>query len=201
MDPTPYLPVIASLLGGGAVGAVITMIATTFRGRKQPVGRRIDISPVFTTGFSGSTLSTNITINDGVNNYNFPNLYVADIQIVNRGNRDFATFTFGITLGQPDKAIHVEPYGIDRHHIVDLKTACTPAAPNVALDFELKPFHRGDSYTMKVFFTVGGQAPEQITLSSAEAVRFADIQSLAETIAKTAQTTAFKFGPFEIRIP
>ena len=200
MDATPYLPIVASLIGGGAVGAIITAFVTTFRNRKQPIGRRIDVSPVFTSGLSGPTLTTRITISDGTKNYSFSNLYVADVQIVNQGNRDFDTFTFGLTLSQPDRAIYVEPYGLDRHHVVKAKSICGPDAPSDALDFELKPFNRGDSYPMKIFFTTSDKGPQPIKLSSPEAIRFIEIQSLTEAVATVAVANVLKVGPVEIRL-
>ena len=48
--PFPWLPVIAiigSLLGGGAVGAIITLLVSRYRSRRQPVGYSIEIIEVF----------------------------------------------------------------------------------------------------------------------------------------------------------
>jgi hypothetical protein len=200
-DPVSGLQIAASILGGGAVGAIITAVVTSYRGRVQPIGRRVEVSPLFTSGFAGSSLTANVTVSDGTTDYKFPNLHVADIQLVNRGNRDLPTFTFGVTLSKSDKAVHVEPYGLDRHYIANLQKPCTPANPTGDLDFELKPFNRGNSYTLKVFIVAGGSELGSITLGSAEAVRFTEIPSLAETIAKAASTYAVHIGPFEIRLP
>jgi hypothetical protein len=62
----------------------------------------------------------------------------------------------------------------------------------------LKPFNRGNSYTLKVFIVAGGSELGSITLGSAEAVRFTEIPSLAETIAKAASTYAVSSVPYVI---
>lgn len=112
-DPVSGLQIAASILGGGAVGAIITAVVTSYRGRVQPIGRRVEVSPLFTSGFAGSSLTANVTVSDGTTDYKFPNLHVADIQLVNRGNRDLPTFTFGVTLskseGRPRRAIRSRP--------------------------------------------------------------------------------------------
>ena len=46
----PWLPVIAiigSLLGGGAMGAVITLLVSRHRSKRQPVGFSIEIIDIF----------------------------------------------------------------------------------------------------------------------------------------------------------
>jgi hypothetical protein len=80
------LQVGASLLGGGAIGAIITAAVATHRARVQPVGQRIEVSPLFTSSFSGSSFNPSVTVSVGTTEFKFPNLYVADIQVVNRGN-------------------------------------------------------------------------------------------------------------------
>lgn len=200
-NTTQIIQIGASLLGGGAVGAVITSLVTSYRGRVQPVGRRVEVSPLFTSDFAGSAFNTNVTVSDGTADYKFPNLHVADIQLVNRGNRYLSSFTFGITLDKSDSAVHVEPYGLDRHHVATLLSACTPASPATELDLQLQPFNREDSYTMKVFLVAGGKEPGQILLGSSEPIRFTEIPSLSETIAKIASSSVIaQVGPLEVRI-
>jgi len=191
----------ASLIGGGAVGAIIAAVVTTYRNRIQPVGRRVEILPLLTSSFSGSVLKPGVTVSDGTSDYKFSNLYVADVQVVNRGNRDNPTFGFGMTLSTGDTAVHVEPYGLDRHHAASLATPVTPAKPSGTLDFVLKPFNRGDSYTLKVFIVAGGSQPGPITIGSSEPVRFTDMPTLSESIATAARGMSFNVLGIEVRFP
>lgn len=201
MEEAQILQIGASILGGGAVGAVITGLVTSYKARVLPIGRRVEVSPLFTSNFGGTNFSTSVTVSDGTTDYKFPNLHVAEVQLVNRGNRDLAAFNFGITLSSLDKAVHVEPQARDRHHVATLRGACTPALPSSDLDFELRPLNRGDSYILRVFIVAGGEEPESLSIGSSEPVRFTEIPSVAETLAIAASTLSVKFGPLEVRVP
>ena len=67
---------------------VIAGLVASFKGRLLPVGRRVEISPLFTSDFGGPTFSTSVTVSDGRTDFKFPNLHVSEVQLVNRGNRD-----------------------------------------------------------------------------------------------------------------
>lgn len=200
-DSIETYKIVASLIGGGAVGAVITALLTTYRNRIQPVGRRIEILPLLTSSFSGSVLKPEVTVSDGVTAYKFGNLYVADVQIVNRGNKDHPAFSFGFTLANGDTAVHVEPYGLDRHHTATLIVPATPGKPATQLDFTLKPFNRGDSYTLKVFVVAGGAVPGAIMIGSSEPVRFTDMPTLSEAVAAAASGITLNVLGIQIRFP
>lgn len=201
MEQAQLLQLGAALLGGGAVGAVITAFVTSYKSRVQPIGKRVEVSPLFTSEFGGPTFSTSVTVSDGTTDYKFPNLHLAEIQLVNRGNRDLAAFTFGITLSGSDRAVHVDPQSLDRHHMATLKVACTPASPSSVLDFELRPLNRGDSYTIRLFLVVGGTEPQPLVIGTSEPVRFTEIPSVAETMAVAVSTLSLRVGPLEIRFP
>lgn len=200
-DQIEWLKIAASIVGGGFAGAILTNIVTAHRSRIQPVGRRIDVTPLFTPGFASAPLKPTVTISDGTRSYEFSNLHLAELNIVNRGNRDFTNFRFGLTLSATDTCVHAEPTESDRHHVATLATAITPATPSSILDFTLEPFNRGDAYTIKLFIVAGGIEPESIIVSSAESVRFADIPSLAETLGDIASTMTLKLGPVNLTIP
>lgn len=197
-DQIQWIPVIASLIGGGFAGAVLTNVISAYRARIQPIGRRIDVAPLFTPGLSGSTLRPTVTLADGDTTYPFTNLYVAEVQVVNRGNKDFKSFSFGLTLAGGDAAAHVEAETADRHHVVSLLNTVTPSAPSQTVDLAFTPFNRGDAYILKVFVVAAAAKPGPISVSSTEAIRFTDIPSLAERLTEIASTQALKFGPFQL---
>ena len=201
MDQIQILQIAASLVGGGAVGAIITALVAAHKARILPIGQRIEVAPLFTPDFGGKNFSTSVTVSDGASHHNFPNLHLAEIEVVNRGNKDLATFGFGITLSARDKAVHVEPRANDRHHVAELRGVCTPTLPSSMLDFELRPFNRGDTYTFRIFIVAAKENPDPIKMSSSEAVRFTEIPTMAETLAVAASTLAVKLGPLEIRLP
>ena len=200
MDSTQAIQIGVSLLGGGAVGAIIAALVASYKARLLPIGRRLDISPLFESNFGGSSFKTSVTVTDGATDYKFPNLHLAELQIVNRANKDLASFHFGVTLDAQDKVVYVEPRAQDRHHVAVLKGACNPAAPSSALDFELRPLNRGDTYTFRLYIVATSARPGPITVGSSEAIRFSDMPSIAEVVASAAKVAAVSVGPFEVRI-
>jgi hypothetical protein len=87
-----WLQIAAALIGGGAAGAIITAIITTFRARRQPIGRRIDIVPVFRQSNDSKSLRAKIAIAHENKINIFENLFFAEVQLVNRGNSDLQEF-------------------------------------------------------------------------------------------------------------
>lgn len=199
-DETEWAKIGASLLGGGLAGAILTNIITVYRSRVQPIGRSVVVSPLFTAGFTGSALSPTVTVTSASATHQFPNLHVAEVQVVNRGNRDFDTFSFGLTLATGDQAVHVDPVTSDRHHTVTIDPLIAPDKMQSKSDFTLRPFNRRDAYTLRVFIVAGNSMPGAISVSSPEPIRFTDIPSLTETIAQIASSTSFPLGPFILRL-
>lgn len=200
-DTLETYKVVASLLGGGAVGAIITAVVASYRNRVQPVGKRLEVTPVFTSPTAGSTLNPTISVSDGGVDHRLRNLFVADLQVVNRGNRDMASFSFGITLAAGDEAIHVESYGLDRHHVAHVTTPVSPGRKAGSVDLVLEPFNRGDSYPLKIMIVASGEEPGLIGIGSSEPVRFTEMPTLAETMTAIATTYSLRIGGFELRIP
>lgn len=194
-----WIKIGAGVLSGGLAGAVLTNVITAYRNRIQPVGKRIDVTSLFSPRFTGSTLSPSITVTSGVTTYQFNNLHVAEVQVINRGSRDVANFSFGLTLSQGDEVVHIDPTVPDRHHAVALTTPVSPATKTAKPDFTLTPFNRGDAYMLKIFIVAAGHAPGPITLSSSEPIRFVDMPSITETLADIAFSSAVKVGPLEVR--
>ena len=122
MSDTSWPQIAAALVGGGAVGAFITATVSAFRARRQPVGRRIDVVPIFRPSGDAVELEAAIAVTHAGQTVTFKNLFIAEAQVVNKGNRDLGELTFGATLGQGDRCIYVETATPDRHHKVDQPT-------------------------------------------------------------------------------
>jgi hypothetical protein len=198
-----YVKITASIFGGGLAGAFLTNLITLYRSRIQPVGKRIDVQTLFAPGFTGSTLRPTVSVSDGKTTYQFTNLHIADISVVNRGNRDFEIFEFGLTLAPSDHCVHVEQAASDRHHIVSIVPTITPADVSNTLDFKFTPFNRSDAYTFKLFIVAAGAEPGPVQFSSARPVRFIEMPSVAELAAiagKIALDSSFRIGPFTVSL-
>jgi hypothetical protein len=172
-----WIKIIAALVGGGFAGAIFTNALGAYQSRKQSVGTEIAVTQLFAPGSSASTFQTTLKVWDGEQTYDYTNLYVADIQMINQGNRDIESFSFGLTLSGKDTAVAVDSTTRDRHHKVVPDPEVTPKNPSKIPNFILAPFNRDDMYRLKVFLVAGGDKPMAVQLSTAQPVRFVGISS------------------------
>lgn len=151
------LTIIASVLFGGAGGAIITALVTTYRNRTQPIGYRIDSERVFNAHDAKSSLKAELAITFEGMSYTYNNLFLVEMVILNKGNVDRKDFQFGIALNQPGyKIINLEHSTPDRHHQLVCFNEPTPSGPTTELDFELKPLNRGNAFSLKMFVVGDG---------------------------------------------
>ncbi len=200
MADISWWQIIPALIGGGAAGAIINAALTVHRNRIQPVGRRIEITPIFRQADNSTGLRAKIAIAHNCSTATFDNLFIAEIQVLNRGNTDFTSFSFGVTLSGGDVCIHVEHISPDRHHEVTQKPVTTPQDPSYVIDFLLKPFNRKDSYTFKFYIVIPDSAsdPKDIELSTSLPIRFAEMPTASEALSKVAQGFSISIGLFDI---
>ncbi len=182
------------------MGAILTAIVTAYRNRIQPIGRRIDIVPVFQDTIRPASVQVKVTISDEQNNASYSNLYIGQLQLVNQGNKDLANFKFGITLLEGDLAVYIEPRSLDRHHQVTQLTPTTLSQPQSAIDFTLQPFNRRDIYSFQLLIVTpdGKQQPSEVYISSPEAIRFVDIPTFSETLTEIARSAIIEVGPLTL---
>jgi hypothetical protein len=182
MSKIQWVQIIAALIGGGAMGAIITAVVTTYRNKIQPIGRKIQFIPVFNETIGISSLQAQLTISDGQTNRQFDNLFIANVLLINKGNKHFDEFRFGMTLSEKAEAIYVEPQSQDRHHVVTLVNQVYLNFPASEMDFILRPFNRRDVYSFKLFIVIPKdmEKPDKINFSSPHPIRFIDMTSTAE---------------------
>ena len=192
----------ASLAGGGAAGAVFSNIVAAYRSRRQPVGYRVEVVPVFTGTLGASSMVASLSITDGHDVVELSNLFVFKLQVVNKGNRDIDEFAAGFELPPHEQAIYVEGEPPSRHHSFSLTNKVTPGDPNDCFDFCLKPFNRADLYTLNAFVvTTDGHTPSgAIEPTSPQPVRFVGMPTIAELALEAAQGTSVKIGPLKVGI-
>jgi hypothetical protein len=191
MTTQQWIAVIASVIGGGAMGAVITAIATAFRNRVPLVGRRVEITSVFKQSIDGAEIVSTVTITEEGQDFKFDTLYLAEINLVNKGNKDFEEFTFGVTLAKNDLAILAVGKSSDRHHQVNATDSPSAAAPRNAIDFAVAPFNRADTYSISLYIVApAGTEPGDVLVSSREPVKFVDAPSMSELLGRVAAEVA-----------
>lgn len=202
MGQINWVHVVVALIGGGAAGAIINALVSAYRARLQPVGRRLEILPVFIRQSGDSSgLTAEIAITHNGSTRTFKNLYLAEVQVVNRGNKDLEEFKFGVTLGGGDQCIFVISSAPDRHHEALQNTEVTPQSPQEVIDFTLRPFNRRDSYSFKMYIVIpeGAEEPNKIELGSPSPIRFTEMPTVGEVLARVAEE-AVKVGPLSISL-
>lgn len=172
-----WVPIVASLISGGAMGALITAAITNYRNRRQPVGYRIEFLPVLqkTPNFpSLRAILMDETSSGSGPGHTVENLYLARLTVVNKGNQDMEEFKYGATLGGTDQAINVITETPDRHHIMTLETPVSLSQPSNIIDFTCRPFNRKEPYIANIYFTASG-AHNEIKLSSPHSTQFGEL--------------------------
>jgi hypothetical protein len=194
-----WAQILPSVLAGGLAGAALTQIVTIWRNRLQPIAYSIDPQVSFIRNPQHSTVSAYITIvtphqEDPVV---LNNLAIVDLKIANRGNKDFKSFKFGLTLDDTNAAIIAEYSGKYRHHSIRCLEEPTPQFPLKTLNFELGTFNRKDVYNIKLFVELpsGVEKPGDIEVGTDElGVRMVETPSFAD-ILSIAIDTSYRIGP------
>lgn len=170
------------LFGGGAAGAIITILVNLYRNRIQPIGKQVRINSIFDPGNLSKDLFTEITLSGPNGTMRMSNLYLAQVEIQNLGNKDYNDFFFGLTLPDINKVVNLDTYGQDRHHSINCKQKVDFANPTKVLDFNLIPFNRNDKYTLSIYITSeNGCVLEDIHFSTNLPVRFTNIPMFTGT--------------------
>jgi hypothetical protein len=186
MDEAELVKVGAALIGGGAAGAIITAIVTSYRNRIQPVRYRMKTVPVFSKAPRSSTIETVVTLRANGQGYDFANLHLTELSIVNSGNQNIKEFTIGITMSNNDRIVNAHCEAPDRQHNGSQVGEITPADPKQAVDFKLIPFNRQDAYQFRLLSTsANDREPGEIKLSSSEPVRFVARIDIGETLGRS----------------
>jgi hypothetical protein len=201
MTQDEWIKIVFGLVGGGLVGSVITNLCTEWRNRITPIGYRIENDRLFTPNQELSTLQVSITVLHDNEPYSFNNLSIAQVELINRGNKDLDKLTYGISLDGTKKIIFAETEGQDRHHIMSPAEVAYPSTPLIKMDFTCQPFHRGNIYRLKLYIVSleGDTQPADIKLSSPDPIRFVEAPSVGE-ILQEALLTTIEIGDFKVLI-
>lgn len=167
------LKILGSVLGGGAVGALITWRVTEYRNKKQNVKYFVSIETLFNPQSINNDI-TRITFSGATSNYNYENLYIATLSFENIGNKEIENFNVDITLPETIKIIKAEPVTMDRSHKLSITNDLGFENSKSEIDIELKPFNRNDKYEIKLFLTITKETIEMadFKLSTVSPINF-----------------------------
>lgn len=177
------IPIVMSLVGGGAAGAIINQLATSYRNRLQPIGFRYESTALFSPPADEAAPNFRVTFTPPVGTLTeLTNVHALRIDIVNRGNHDRAKMTLGLSIPPGQGIVHAAKTTGDRHHKLKIESELRPDAPSNEIDLVLEPFNRGDLYTVTLYVTLppGQEEAGPIEASSPEAVRFVELPTASE---------------------
>ena len=180
MAETNWMQLGLTLIGGGAAGAIITNSINAWKARKQPVRYSIERERVFRSKHEHPAFTAKLSITSNGQVSEFDNLLIVNVLLVNTGNKDLDKFSFGVTASEGTQIIWAEGNGSDRHHVINLSHEPQPSNPVPLVDFECRPFHRHDSYRVKLYLVSIATASEPATIhiSTPESVKFVEASSL-----------------------
>jgi len=183
MDKINWIQLGIGFLSGGAFGALIKQFFDNRRNRIQPIGYSIELKRFYNSRDT-QLVKTQITLDDGTNEYKFENLYTGTIEIVNTGLIDYSNFSFGINSTDGTKFIQCNPISKDRHHIVELGNEPTLVNQTSSFDIELKPFNRKDRYVFNVLLTNSKShiSDSWLSISTSMPVKLTKISTTGEVI-------------------
>jgi hypothetical protein len=173
-----WVPWVLGVLGGGAMGAIITASMNYLKNRRQPVGYRKDIVEVFRKRRDHPNLAARLLVREHPlepsPEYEIDMLSLARVSLTNLGNQDLPKFAFGITMSEGTKIIDMRIKEPDRHHVMKVVLPEDRSKALTELDFTLEPFNRGEKYNVSIYFTYG-ENPIDITVSSPHPTRFLNL--------------------------
>lgn len=192
--------IISALLSSAILGFLLHFLIAANTHKLQRIGRRVDTLTKFNTPLGASLFPHQITLSDGEIQYKFEQISVADIHFNNQSIQDFEEFKLRITLSEKDLALYIESQCSDRSHEIEQLTFVNFADPKTELDFILRPFNRGDSYSLRLLILTSQpqKQPGEIHFSSPHAIEFVNLPTIAEVLEKTAASTSIALGPFNL---
>lgn len=173
-----YAAVLASLLGGGTMGAFIAHRFTLRRNKIPTIGIQQSISCVFAPEIS---VKPKITFTIGGAEFHFENLYIVEIEIQNEGNNDYLEFDLKLTLSPFAKIVYIDCKGQYASHEITVKQKIEFASPSTTADLSLNPFNRKNAFHTTVYVTCEGNKEltrKDVKYSSKISANFNAVESI-----------------------
>jgi hypothetical protein len=194
-----WIPVGIGVASGGLAGAFLNAAITHWRGRTQPVHVILSSTAIINATAVRPELAAKITVGSGPSAQAFESLWLIELDLSNRGNKDLDSFTFGVTFQGDDPCIGWGYESEDRLHKTEIAVAPSPVAPRCELDIALKPFNRKDIYKIRLYVApkVAGREPERPKLGSIAPVKFVDSGTASDALS----AALAKSSSFEVSLP
>ena len=191
-----------SVVFSGFMGAIAKMFFDEWKGRRQPVGYRIENELIGGPTPPDAGLHAQVAIIHNGAAYDLTNLSVIRVEIANNGNKDIDAFVFGVEMSTGERCLFAEGKGEDHHHKIAIQNLPTPDDRKETIDFRCAPFNRGDVYRINLYLELpsGQEAAGTVKLSSPMPVKFVSAPTFMESLKRYAGGVALEAGPFLISI-
>jgi len=185
------IQVVIGFLSGGAFGALIKQYFDNRRARIQSIEYSIKLMPYYNPRVT-QLENTQMVFKNGTNEYEFPDLYIGTIEIINTGLNDYPIFPLGLTLVEGGKFIQCKLSTTNsRHHIAELINEPTITNQTTSFDIKLKPFNRKNRYVFDVHLTNSNlpMLDSCFQLCTSKPVKLTKISPPSETISIITEMT------------
>jgi hypothetical protein len=163
------------LVAGGAMGAIIGILANNWRNRIQPIEVWKEVIPFVNQQIEGSAPKAEILLRFDGKERSYSNLKLGRITLENTSNKDYEDFNFGVTLSGLSMAVYIQTDSQDRYHEISSSPDINFERLDNEIDFSLKPFNRKDSYSVVLFIIPIPDDPLEMNLSTKHPVKFVTI--------------------------
>jgi hypothetical protein len=136
------------ILCGGLGGFLLKAVYDRWQNRRQPIRYSIDKDQIFS---ANPDFQAKVTVRQGETTHDYEHLTLVRVVVTNRGNKDFDSFTFGLTLPNGHDIVVAQCDSVDRHHSAAFTQTPSPAMPMKNLDLKCVPFNRKELYTVKMY--------------------------------------------------
>jgi hypothetical protein len=164
-----WLPVVASIIGGGAMGAIITAVITNYRNRRQSIAYVLMYEPFLPKDVEHLPIEFREQLTE-----ESKIISSAVLLFTNTSNQDLAEFPFGITLPSECRLESVIFSSKDRHHVVTFDKSLLPTPE---LDLILKPLNRKEPCVIiRMLISHPSNVVEpKITVSTSHSARLVEV--------------------------
>jgi hypothetical protein len=175
MNTTQWIITLAvTLIAGGAMGSLISILATNLRNRVQRIIYQTETIPFVNEHIKGAGEQAEVLIKLKGEEKSFSNLTLGRVKIKNTSNRDFEEFKFGVTLSGLSMAVYLRAESQDRYHQITSDPQIDLEHLDDEIDFTLKPFNRKDVYSVVLFILPIGDDPVEIKLVTNHPVKLVE---------------------------
>lgn len=175
-----WIASLLSFVGGSVMATLINhFLQKRSKRKKEPIALNVEIKTIF-DNLSFIDDKTNIIIRRNENDITLNNLFLASVNIFNKGIVDFEKFPVKITIKNNGNIVHfIEQKTEDPSHIIKYTENPSFENPVNQLEIKLTPFNKNDLYSFDIYYTFNSKPDEKgVSISTTKPVKFIDYTNI-----------------------